>query len=422
MALPGTFVYPSYDAELLRSKGLLITEDHELGLALVRYHKSDNRWKTETFGECDRNDPLVRTHRSVVYDIQSKCVIHASPQRRKNEDSVVINSLKNENWVVSEYIDGTMISLFWSPVTNEWIMSSRSKFHAAGNFMSPFPFRDLFKEAIPYGLTLGDFLVGFDKQYSYTFVLCHPEHKHVIPASKPKIYLVHMGKSTPVLTDNSTLATKYEHMNREIVDNIATSRLSVSSPQKFVFATNEELHRAIRECLGSTTPRGLMITPSPKNPCVERIRILSGAYEEALRLRGSSPSIQTNMIRVWAEDPTGDLLRKYEGYYPDEKETLYSLLRVLHESANELVLHYKNRHVRKTMEHGDLPHWTRKPIWDLHGIYLRERVPISKNSVLEYYRTRPASFVHKIIKNREKEIRRDSMNVRNTRDGAEDHP
>ena len=407
MSLPDSLVYNSYDAEFLRSKGLIITEDTDLGLAIVRYHKSDNSWKTDKYGECDRDDFVVRTHRSVVYDMTSKCVIHASPQRRKNDNAVIINSLKHENWVVSDYIDGTMISLFWSPVTNEWVMSSRSKFHAAGNFMSPSPFRDLFKQAIPNDQTLEEFLRGLDETYSYTFVLCHPEHKHVIVAHEPRIYLVHVGKIIPLLNVSDTPSSRYECMNYEMIEEFA-KRMNVYYPKRYVFTNDSDFHSNIRECLGSTHPRGLMITQSDKNPCNERIRILSNAYEEALRLRGTSPSVQTNIIRVWANDPSGDLLRTYEGYYPEEKEDLYSVVRTMNESANELVLYYKNRHVRKTMEHSDLPHWSRKPIWDIHGMYLKTRVPISKDSILEYYRGKPASFVNKVLKNREKEIKRNS--------------
>lgn len=410
MPLPDILVYSSYDAEFLRSKGLIITEDTDLGLAIVRYHKSDNSWKTEKYGKCDRDDPVVRKHRSVVYDISSKHIVYASPQRRKNESTVVVDSLRSENWVVTRYIDGTMISLFWSPVTNEWVMSSRSKFHAAGNFMSPFPFRDLFKQAIPDGQTLGDFLLGFDKEYSYTFVLCHPEHKHVVPTSEPKIYLVHMGKMVPAPCDTGDVNSRYEYMSYDMVSEHA-SRLNVSCPERLVFTNDTDFQKSIHECLKSPFAEGLMITQSQQNPCNERIRILSNGYEEALRLRGTSPSIRTNMIKTWASDPTGGLLRTYERYYPDEKEDLHSVVRTLNESANELVLYYKNRHVRKSMEHDDLPHWSRKPIWDLHGIYLRERVPINKMSVLEYYRTRPASFVNKILKTREKEIKRDLMKV-----------
>ena len=407
MSLPDSLLYNSYDAEFLRSKGLIITEDPELGLAIVRYHKSDNPWKTDKYGECNRDDSIVSKHRSVVYDLSSKCVIHASPQRRKNDNAVIINSLKYKNWVVSEYIDGTMISLFWSPITNEWVMSSRSRFHAAGNFMSPSPFRDLFKQAIPNDLTLGDFISDLDKTYSYTFVLCHPEHKHVIITNEPRIYLVNIGKSIPSLDTVGTPSCKYEYMNYEMIEDVAR-RLNVHCPKRYVFTNDSDFHSGIRECLSDTYPRGFMITQSEQNSCNERIRILSNSYEEALRLRGSSPSVQTNMIRVWASDPSGDLLRTYEGYYPDEKEDLYSVVRTINESANELDLYYKNRHVRKIMEHSDLPHWSRKPIWDIHGIYLKGRIPISKDSILEYYRGKPESFVNKILKNREKEIKRNS--------------
>jgi hypothetical protein len=412
--------YPLYNAELLRSKGLVVTEDPELDLAIVRYHKSDNSWKTKTFGECNREDPIVRKYRSVIYSLSTGCVIHASSQRRKSDSTIVLNSLKKENWVVTPYIDGTMISMFWNDAKNCWMISTRSKFHAAGNYMSPSPFRDLFKDAAiktynqvksePIQIqTLQEFLVepnNIGKEYQYTFVLCHPEEKHVILAKEPQVYLVQVSKCNPFMNSDGTMSVHWKPVGYSRMVEIA-KQIGALYPEEISVPEDQALGDYCRNVLGDTVPRGVMLVPSSQNPCIERIRILSNGYESALRLRGNTPSFRTNIIRVWAEDPTGDLLREYEGYFPSEVEDLHSVIRVLNESANELVLYYKNRHVRKNMEHDDLPHWSRKPIWDLHGIYLRERTPINKEIVLEYYRTKPAAFVNKVLKTREKDIKRD---------------
>jgi hypothetical protein len=407
-------MYPSYDAEVLRSKGLMITEDTELGLAIVRYHKSDNDWKNKQFGECNREDPIVRIHRSVIYSLDSKCTVHASTQRRKSESSVVLDALKEENWVVTPYIDGTMISVFWHSAKDCWVISTRSKFHAVNNYMSPQPFRDLFVEGIQSTFpgdvkTIQDFvptLDGIGREYSYTFVLCHPENKHVIIANEPKVYLVQVSKCTPFTNESSEIKTRWEPMEYDEMVNVA-KKMCVHYPEHIVIPEDQTLGEYCRSVIASDKTEGVMLVPSLMNTCVERIRILSNAYDNALKLRGNTPSSRTNIIRVWGEDPTGDLLRDYEGYFPDETEEVHSVVKVLYESANELELYYKNRHVRKSMEHGNLPHWSRKPIWDLHGIYLRERVPIRKERILEYYRTKPAAFVNKVLKTREKENKRD---------------
>jgi hypothetical protein len=64
----------------------------------------------------------------------------------------------------------------------------------------------------------------------------------------------------------------------------------------------------------------------------------------------------------------------------------------------ELVKLYIERHVRKSMEHDNLPHWCRRPIWDLHGRYLKSRIPVKDATVLEYFRDISPSAVNNIIK------------------------
>lgn len=72
-------VFGQYNAEFLGKKGLVVTEYPEYGVAVVRYHKSDNTWKVKTHGTCDRDDPDVRNHRSVIYDLATGSVLHVSP-------------------------------------------------------------------------------------------------------------------------------------------------------------------------------------------------------------------------------------------------------------------------------------------------------------------------------------------------------
>lgn len=399
--------YPLYDAEALRSKGLVVTEDPELKLAIVRYHKSENSWKIQKFGNANMNDSIVQKHRSVIYSLESKCVVHTVPIRRKNDKAVVIDTLKKSDWVVTPYIDGTMISVFWNHSTGEWILSTRSKFHASCKYMSDRIFRDLFCEAL--GVSLEEFLEKLDRDYSYTFVLTHPENKHVVVAIEPKVYLVHMIHTLVCTKNDGETFTKVFCHSQEEMYRFA-QRFGVNTLDTIDVGETDESFRAYCHEIvkDSDNARGVMLLPTESNPNAnwERIRILSHAFEHCAYLRGYTPSPQVNILRLWGSDPTGELLNEYVKHYPSEDTIVQDVLMLIAETSADLVLYYKNRHVRKTLEHTDLPHWTRKPIYDLHGMYLRERIPITKDRVIEYYRRLSPTVVNRIFKNREKELRK----------------
>ena len=100
-----------------------------------------------------------------------------------------------ENWhnvTVEEFIDGTMINLFYH---DKWTISTRSCLYADCNWYSNKKFNTMFEEAeknykIDYNL--------LNKNYCYTFVLQHPENRIVTEYIEPKIILVQ-------ITDLNTL-------------------------------------------------------------------------------------------------------------------------------------------------------------------------------------------------------------------------
>ena len=62
------------------------------------------------------------------------------------------------------------------------------------------------------------------------------------------------------------------------------------------------------------------------------------------------------------------------------------------------------RRVHKTMEHDELPHWARKPIFILHGNYLKTKRPIINNiRILECFKDN-VSELAKTIKMWRKEL------------------
>lgn len=399
----------TYDAESLRGKGLIVTENDELGLSIVRYHKSDNDWKNRTHGKCNRKDPVVRAHRSVVYTLTTGVPVSVAPIRRIPHDEIGNNAFvgKDDDYVVTEYLDGTMINVFWNSNLNAdgdafgWTLASRSKIHATCRFTSDRLFRDLFEEA---RVKSGVEYEALNKLYGYTFILLHPETRRVLAYDSPRIVLVSVSECVPVMCETEEDVSfrvnplSWDAMVSEgnrIAPNILPTQVDVPA--------SRVLERSMCPDVVGTLA-GWMITK--RSGAWGRVRVLTDAFEECAKLRGDTASRTTNYLRLMSLDPKGTAIRDYADWYPEESGAIRKLGDALEAAIKELVDCYVSRHVKRTMEHTDLPHWTRRPIWDLHGRYLRSRVPIKDREVFAYFRDISPSAVNRMLKNREKELRK----------------
>lgn len=406
--------FRSYNAEALRGKGLIINEHEDLGIAIVRYHKSDNSWKTRTHGECDRTDSDVKNHRSVVYSLTTGYPLSVAPVRRVLHESVGNREFTENDFVVTEYLDGTMINVFWNPNINPetgaafgWTLASRSKIHATCRFTSDRLFRDLFEEA---RVNSGVDYENLNPEYCYNFVMIHPENRRVLKYDSARIVLVSVVScGIPVSSETSRGMSSIAKTMSWLDFILEASRISGGLlPKEVDISASNVLHHSMDEDV-SDTLQGWVITK--RSGSWDRVRVLTEGFEKCAGLRGDTASRVTNYIRLMSLDPHGDAIRQYAKWYPEEEDAIKSLGSEIKAAIDELIENYINRHVKKTKEHSDLPHWTRRPIWDLHGRYLRTRIPVKEPQVFSYLRDISPSVVNRMLKNRAKENRRVTQNA-----------
>lgn len=404
-----------YDPELFRSKGMMVDEDVDLGIAIVRHHKSIDEWKKKTYGECNLNDELVHKHRSVVYSLNTRLPLSVAPVRRLNDEDVYLSKCSDDDWAIQTYIDGTMINVFWNPMLNPetgssygWTLASRSKLHATCKFTSDRLFKELFEEA---RLASGIDHDMLNKNYCYSFELLHPESRHIIPIGSPSLVLVNICSVVPKADIDGTITgANVSMLPIEAVQNEAM-RIGASVPATVDTCSVSTLLAYTQESDQSSQLQGWVIVP--KSGGWERIRVLSESYELCVKLRGFGSNLKTNYLRLMSMDESGDMIRKYAEFYPEEKDAIVELSKTVDVIIGELLVLYKDRHVNKKKEHGDLPHWCRKPIWDLHGRYLRSKKAINRTEIMNYFRTTTPSNLNRMLKQLAKE--KASLNLRESR-------
>ena len=150
--------------------------------------------------------------RSVIYDTEKKCIVACSPCKSldlthmTHEDKSAMTL--PDNIRAEEYVEGTMINVFFDKDENKWYRSTRGVLGAKtafyNNTYNPCTdkknvsvtfhnttFDDMFMECLH---TSNFKLDRLNKDYSYSFVIQHPANKIVNQITTPKLYLCAMYK------------------------------------------------------------------------------------------------------------------------------------------------------------------------------------------------------------------------------------
>ena len=140
---------------------------------------------------------------------------------------------------VEEFVDGTMVNLFWDPSRDEWDINTRRKLGAnnyyytyTNNYHQP-TFRNMFYDtATACGLDIAQ----LDRSYVYSFVLCHPDNRLVTKVESPRLVLVEVYKlNSNVGVDAASTYYTVEVIDRQFIMNTdILKKSSVSTPRQYI--------------------------------------------------------------------------------------------------------------------------------------------------------------------------------------------
>ena len=172
--------------------------------------------------------------RSVV--CSNKKINVFSPPKTENIN-IFMYKYREEECIAQEFIEGTMINLFYDKDIEKWEIASKSSVGATITFFKDQPtFSELFYDICT---TLDIQLDNFSKDYSYSFVMQHPQNRFVIPIVEKRLYLIAMYqienfKITELSPENYIAPENSTYLNTSIVGKI-------NFPQSYKFDSYNEL-------------------------------------------------------------------------------------------------------------------------------------------------------------------------------------
>jgi hypothetical protein len=323
--------------------------------------------------------PTYGLCRSIIINSSGNVVGLAPPKSIPSDKFIQMYPNKNESLVAQEFVEGTMINVFWDPtigLTGAWEISTRNTVGATSSFFKGDhhkTFRDMFLEASSEeNLHLNQ----LNKNFCYSFVLQHPNNRIVVPFSKPALYLVAMYNIS--IFDGSIYCQSIPLTDFKNFDWGATT---IKFPQVYEWSTYSQLIETYASMNTSYNIVGVVVY---NNETCERMKVRNPVYEQVRHLRGNQPKLQYQYLCLRKEGKVADFLK----FYPENKKEFSTFRDQIHLFTNTLFSNYISCYIKKENPLINFSEQYRTHMFNIHKIYtdeLREKKLFVNNTIVIKY-------------------------------------
>jgi hypothetical protein len=318
--------------------------------------------------------------RSVIANEEGQIVCFAPPKSITADAFMKKYPVRTDNLIAEEFIEGTMINVFWDSkigLTGAWEISTRNTVGATSSFYKHSDaktFRTMFLEAAKENNLILELL---NPLYCYSFVLQHPLNRIVVPFKSTKLYLVSMY----IINNVDMNDIKVYRINMNDVRNMIWFNANINFPEVYSWESYTEL---ITKYASMNTPYTILGVVIVHASTGERTKIRNPVYEEVRSLRGNHPKLQYQYISLRKDGKVRDFLK----FYPENKNVFSRFRYQIHLFANTLFDNYISCYVKKQNPLSDFPHQYKIHMFNLHKTYLtklRDAKMCVTNTVVIHY-------------------------------------
>lgn len=370
-----------------------IVSEYEKYYTLHQYcTKSNEKYTIVRYNKELLSSDLINTYgflRSLI--LSNGRVLCFAPQKSLSAEKFMLKyPTKNEKIVAQEFIEGTMINVFFDALNNHWQIATRNTVGAEVSFYkntstnanintnananANMTFNQMFMQACVYS----NFNIEcLNQKYCYSFVLQHPSNRIVIPFKNPEIYLV--GVYEIRQTDESIVVVEDDLL--EIKKSGFFSLTGIKFPENYDFSTYAEL---IEKYASGNTPYTVMGVVVKNTETGERTKFRNPIYEEIRHLKGNQPKLQYQYLCLRQSGKLSEYLK----YYPESKREMSNFREQVHMFTDNLYKNYISCYIKKTQPLKLYPSQYRTHMFKLHEHYLNnlraKNLYINNTEVINY--------------------------------------
>lgn len=334
---------------------------------IIRYDKN--------FLSCD----LISTYglcRSIIINDKNKIIGFAPPKSVPCENFLTKYSENTNGVIAEEFIEGTMINVFWDENLGIWEIATRNTIGATSTFYKgprAKSFRNMFFEAAK---ECNLKLENLEKEYCYSFVLQHPENRIVVHFYESTLYLVAIYKISH--TENNI---QVENLSIDRIKFNQNHNTKIKFPILYTFNKYSEL---IEKYASMNTNYDIVGVVIHNHNTGERCKIRNPVYEQVRNLRGNQPKLQYQYLALRSEGKISDFLK----YFPENKNDFSTFRDQVHLFTETLHSNYISCYVKKEKSIMDFSLQYKNHIIQLHKKYmdeLREKKLFINNTIVKNY-------------------------------------
>lgn len=331
-------------------------------------------------------DELINTtgqFRSVIFDNEYNLLSFSPPKSTKFNKKF----LEYNNIHVEEFVEGTMINMFYDKRLNDWEIATRSTVGGNVKFYrhSPETFRQMFFSVFEScGLNKNE----LKKDHCYSFILQHMGNRIVVPFEKNTLYLADSYK----LSENMIVEPSYDE---DLVNKHSFLRIHRDTCQNM---TSEQYESYIDKYARSGTTDYKIVGVVFKNAQHVRMKVRNPQYEAVRQLRGNQCKDQYNYLALRKDGN----IALYLKHYPEDKKRFSVYRTLVHKATKDLYNMYQKCYIFKESELKTFPSEFKTHMYKLHHeLYLMKLKPekntMQFNDVKEYINSMHPSLLMNMI-------------------------
>ena len=349
----------------------------------VKLADINNNYKVIHYDKNLLTSDLVSTTglcRSVIANKDNNVVSFSPPKSLSYDSFTKKYELPNNHIFAEEFVEGTMINVFWDPsvgLNGGWEIATRNSVGAHSRFFKNInsnTFRTMFLEAAKENNLI---IENLKTDFCYSFVLQHPENRIVVPFKKSQLYLIGVYRIDN--TDKNNIKVYVESMQNVRCFDWYLS--SIQFPENYSFNSYDELKQKYASMNTHYSVVGVIIYNSITG---ERTKIRNPVYEEVKSLRGNQPKLQYQYLCLRKEGKVREFLK----FYPEYIKEFSNFRTQVHTFTKTLFSNYCLCYIKKTNPLIEFGPQYRTHMFNIHKIFMDElrekKMFITNTNVIKY--------------------------------------